>query len=104
MEHAVIAHLLLTDAPFGSRRERENITALADQLQQVINDHDVGEFDGDEFGDGRCVLYMYGPNADRLFDVIEPILRENPLTQGGFAIKRYGEAKDLNAVEVKIIL
>lgn len=104
MEHAVITHLPLLEDPFGSEREREIIADLAGELQHAINDHGVGEFDGEEFGGGRCVLYMYGPDADRLFGVVEPILRANPLARGGFAIKRYGEAKDLNAVEAKVML
>lgn len=71
MEHAVITHPPLLEDPFGSEREREIIADLADELQNAISDHDVGEFDGEEFGGGRCVIYMYGPDADRLFDVVE---------------------------------
>jgi len=47
---------------------------------------------------------MYGPDADRLFGVVEPILKAAPLARGGFAIKRYGDAKDLNAVEARVDL
>lgn len=104
MEHAVLTYLPLLNDPFGSEREREIIADLAGQLQRAINDHNVGEFDGEEFGGGRCILYMYGPDADRLFSVVEPILKSNQLSNGSFVIKRYGEAKDLNAVEEKVIL
>jgi len=104
MEQAVIAHLPLTEEPFGSEREREAIADLADMLHRAIDDHGVGEFDGEESGGGRCVLYMYGPDADRLFGVVEPILKAAPLARGGFAIKRYGDAKDLNAVEARVDL
>ena len=104
MEHAVIAHLPLVEDPFGSEREREIIADLAGKLQRAINGHDVGEFDGEELGGGRCVLYMYGPDADRLFDVVRPILKNASLGDGGFVIKRYGEAKDPNAVEAKVVL
>jgi hypothetical protein len=104
MEQAVIAHLPLTEEPFGSEREREAIADLVDMLHRAIDDHGVGEFDGDEFGGGRCVLYMYGPDADRLFGVVEPILKAAPLARGGFAIKRYGDVKDLDAVEARVDL
>lgn len=104
MEHAVIAHLPLLEDPFGSERERGIIADLAGELQHAIDMRNVGEFDGEEFGGGRCVLYMYGPNADRLFAVVEPILKATPLAQGGFAIKRYGEAKDAIAAEVRVNL
>lgn len=104
MEHAVIVHLPLLEDPFGSEREREIIADLSGELQHAIDRRNVGEFDGEEFGGGRCILYMYGPNADGLFAVVEPILRATSLAQGGFAIKRYGEAKDASAVEVKVNL
>jgi hypothetical protein len=104
MEQAVIVYLPLTEDPFGLEREREAIADLADMLHHAIEDRGVGEFDGEESGGGRCVLYTYGPDADRLFGVIEPTLKAAPLTRGGFAIKRYGDVKDLNAVEVRVDL
>lgn len=104
MEHAVIAHLRLTEGQFGSECERAAVAALADDLKYAIDEKQAGEFDGEEFGDGRCVLYMYGPDADRLFEAVEPVLRAGPLARGGFAIKRYGEASDANAAEVRFSL
>lgn len=104
MEHAVIAHLRMTESKFGSERERAEVTALADNLMHIIDEKQAGEFDGEEFGDGRCVLYMYGPDADRLFEVVEPVLKAAPLARGGFAIKRYGEASDASAVEARVNL
>jgi hypothetical protein len=104
LEHAVIVHLCLVEDQFGSERERAAVATLADNLERVISEKQVGEFDGEEFGDGRCVLYMYGPDADRLFEVVEPVLKAVPLARGGFAIKRYGEASDKNAVEARVSL
>ena len=65
-------------------------------------DAGVGEFDEDDFGKGESILYMYGPDADKLFDVIQPLLQRSPLTKGGYAIKRYGEAEDEDAREVRV--
>ena len=103
-EHAVIAHLKLSDEGFGSDDETADIHELSDRLTEAIEDNNVGEFDGDEFGGGECVLYMYGPDADALFSAIEPVLRSSPLTKGGRVIKRYGEASDRDAKEVSILL
>jgi hypothetical protein len=47
---------------------------------------------------------MYGPDADALFDAIQPILKRSPHAKGGFAIKRYGEASDPKAREIKVKL
>ena len=104
MEHAVIAHIRMTEDKLGSERERAAVATLADDLERVIGEKQAGEFDGEEFGGGRCVLYMYGPDADRLFEAVEPVLRAAPLARGGFAIKRYGEAKDKDAVEARVSL
>jgi hypothetical protein len=104
MEQAVLVHLPLTEHPSGSDRERAAIFDLEDMLRDAVDSRGVGEFDGVEFGGGLCVLYMYGPDADRLFAVVEPILKAAPLTRGGFAIKQYGAPEDLSALEVRVDL
>ncbi|RWF79628.1 MAG: hypothetical protein EOS26_01330 [Mesorhizobium sp.] len=102
MEQAEIVYLLLNDGQFGTSKERASILALEDRLEQVVGNASVGEFDGDEFGDGKCILYMYGPDAERLFVVIEPVLRSSPAAVGGYAIKRFGKAADSSAREVRV--
>ncbi len=39
-------------------------------------------------------LYMYGLNADRLFEIVIPILSETAFIKGAKAIKRYGSPND----------
>lgn len=102
MEQAVIVHLRLSDHSFGSIEERKALLALQDQMAWAIENAAAGEFDGDEFGEGECVLYMYGPDADRLFAAIEPLLESCPLASGGYAVKRYGGAGDPDAREVRV--
>ncbi|MEN3377372.1 MAG: hypothetical protein V7604_2727 [Hyphomicrobiales bacterium] len=102
MEQAVLVYLRLIDHPFGSDREREAIFDLEDMLCDAIDGQDVGLFDGEEFGGGRCVLFMYGPDADRLFAVVEPVLKASRFMRSGFVIKRYGPAEDYSAVEVRV--
>jgi hypothetical protein len=102
LEQAVIVYLRLGDDGFGSPEEREVLQALEDQMQQAIEEASAGEFDGDEFGGGRCVLFMYGPDADRLYRLIEPLLKNAPAAAGGYAIKRYGKARDPSSREVRV--
>ena len=83
MEQAVIAYLPLTESSFGSERERMIVADLAGELEKTIREHGVGEFDGEEFGGGQCVIYMYGRDADLLFAAVEPIVRATPLATGG---------------------
>jgi hypothetical protein len=103
-EQAVLVHLRLSDAGFGTREEMVSIHALSGRLEARIAAARVGEFDGDEFGQGECMLFMYGPNADALFEAVEPELRASPLSRGGWVIKRYGASDDDSAKEVRIDL
>ena len=100
MEQAVIVHL-----PFDEENSSlDDIYKLEEMLEKAIENAEVSEFDGDEVGEGECVLYMYGPDADRLFEVAQKILTSSGLAGGGHVIKRYGEADDPKAKEVRISL
>ena len=101
-EHAVLVQLTLSGGEFGSEAETDAIHELTDKLEEAIEERDAGEFDGDEFGGGKCTLFMYGSDADALFAAVEPLLRASPLTRGGLAIKRYGAAGDADAKEARI--
>ena len=101
-EQAVLIHLKLSNQKFGTRDEMDAIHALSHKLEELIKARHLGEFDGDEFGQGECTLYMYGPNADALFAGIEPLLRASSLTKAGWATKRYGDAADPKTKEVKV--
>lgn len=90
-EHAVIVQF----ANYGST-DLQRLFALEERLERAIDDADVGEFDGNEIAtdgsDGS--LYMYGPDADRLFEVVHPILESVDFTRGAQVVKRYGGASD----------
>ena len=103
MEHAVIVRLPLDDAQFGSPQRREALYALEDELINAIELAQAGEFDGNDFGQGECTFFMYGPDADVLYMVIEVVLQESPLARGGHALKRYGPADEPNAREIRVI-
>jgi len=93
-EHAVLVLIKLSDPGFGRPEERDAIHGLADRLKEAIDQAGAGEYDGDEFGEGQCTLYMYGPDADRLYKAIEPALRNFRFAPGSTATKRYGGPSD----------
>jgi hypothetical protein len=93
-EHCVQVFLKLSGGKFGTSEEVKAVHALSDVLKLAIEEHKAGEFDGDEFGDGVARLFMYGPDADALFDAIKHPLLASPLASGGYAIKRYGPPED----------
>jgi hypothetical protein len=90
-EQALIAIIKLPSGDMGSSEERGRISALEDQLSDAIKHSGTGEFDGDEYGGGACTIYMYGPSAERLFTVTQPLLKKFSAPAGSYVIKRYGK-------------
>ena len=102
-EQAVIVHYNLSDDEHGSTEEREAVFRLEDSLVTLIEGHKVGEFDGNEFGGGEAVLYSYGPDADRLFAVIEQELRSFT-ARPAYATIRYGDVAEPSVTERRVDL
>ena len=90
-EQAVLLYLKLSDDNFGESEEREAVFKLEDELEKKIAAASVGELDGHEFGEGFATFYMYGPDADKLFDAVIDTIRKVKLRTGSYIIKRYGE-------------
>jgi hypothetical protein len=88
-EQAVVVHF-----NYGSRDLRR-LFALEEKLEAAITAANAGEYDGNEIAtsgkDG--ILYMYGPDADRLFSVILPVLKSSAFMRGAEVTKRYGPPK-----------
>ena len=80
-EQAVIVHVDSTGLP-EDVYEQYDLATIEDRLIKVIKEDQLGEFDGNEVGRDEATLYMYGPDAERLFAGIESTLREYPLCQG----------------------
>ncbi len=98
-EHAVIVHF-----QYGST-DLTRIFELEDLLESAIEASGAGEFDGNEVAtdgsDGN--LYMYGRDADQLFETVRPILESTDFMQGATVVLRYGPPKD-GVREKKVIL
>jgi hypothetical protein len=78
----VLVTLRLNHGEYGSSEERDAIHSFTDQLATQIVSAKLGNFDGDEFGDGRCTLFMYAHDPKGLYGHIEPFFRSSPLTAG----------------------
>jgi len=85
-DQAVVIHFR-----YGST-DLKPLSALEDKLELTIKSAGVGVLDGDEVAtDGHDgYIYMYGPNADRLFDAIKPVLASTSFMKGARIAKRYG--------------
>lgn len=61
--------------------EECDLASLERRLEVAIRRDAVGELDGHESGPEATTIFLYGPDAEELFRVVEPILRDYPLCQ-----------------------
>ncbi|MCY2956793.1 MAG: hypothetical protein NT107_07145 [Planctomycetota bacterium] len=94
-EHDVVVHLKMSNRSMGTAKERLDITMLAEQLGEAVLDAKVGEYDGDEYGGGECLLFFAGPNADQLYAVLHSILRTHQLGRGAMVQLQYGSGEPI---------
>jgi hypothetical protein len=85
-EHAVTVHF-----SYGST-DLSRLFALEDELVAALEMADAGEFDGNEMAaDGSDgYLYMYGPDANILFNAIKSVLESADFMKGAKAKLRFG--------------
>jgi hypothetical protein len=62
------------------------------------------DVDGHEFGGGEALIFIYGPDADALFEVVRKNLGDFTIPEGAFAVKRYGAADNPDAREERVPL
>lgn len=88
-EHAVLIHI---PAP-KDESDQIGLDQIENPLIAALERSGTGEWDGHEIDlqTGEAVIYLYGPDADRLYTAIEPTLRDAPIPPGSYAVKRYGE-------------
>jgi hypothetical protein len=89
-DHAVIVHF-----EYGST-DLQPLFELEKRLETAIAQARAGELDGNEVAtDGSDgYLYMYGPQADALFQAVRPVLEACPFMRGARVRVRYGPPAD----------
>jgi hypothetical protein len=70
--------------------EKYDLATLEDQLTNALRRNGVGEVDGNEIGEKEVVIFLYGPDAEKIFIAIETILRSYPLCRNAKVVIRYG--------------
>ena len=75
-------------------------------FETAIAESGLGDYDGNELAvDGSDgYMYMYGPDADKLFAFVKPRLISAKILKNIRVTLRYGKADDPNAREVHITL
>lgn len=89
-DHSVVVHLRLADGDIGTLDDEGPIEDLTTRLETIVESTGTGELDGDEWGGGYCKLFLHGPDADSIADVVLPHLLGFPARPGSYMVKRYG--------------
>jgi hypothetical protein len=87
-QHALLLHLVVEPCDMDGIVERYH--AIQDELEEAVLVHHAGVLDGDEWSEGLCTVYFYGPDADQLWDAVAPVLEKHPFPKGSHAIRAYG--------------
>jgi len=87
-EQDLLVVLPLSNRQMGTATERADLEAFADQLADAVEAAGVGEYDGDEYGGGEYTMFFCGPDAERLFTALHPLLKRSPLCRGGKVVRQ----------------
>jgi hypothetical protein len=88
-EQAVLVHLDGQGLP-ANVYEEHDLSTIEDQLEQILGRKKVGSLDGNEIGPTGATLFMYGPDAEKLFSAVRPTLEAYPLCQKARVVIRFG--------------
>jgi hypothetical protein len=67
-----------------------DLSTLEDRLIAALEGSGLGEFDGNEVGERETILYLYGSDAERLYQQIGPVLTAYPLCRNARVVIRKG--------------
>ncbi|AQU86465.1 hypothetical protein B0W47_02240 [Komagataeibacter nataicola] len=69
--------------------EEYDLCTLEDEIEDVLGD--AGVLDGHEFGPEAAQIFLYGPDAEAIFRLIEPVVKAYPLCAKGSVEIRPGD-------------
>ena len=98
-EHGLIVHFQYGLHDLGPLKELES------RLEVAVETSQVGDLDGDEVAVDLSsgALYLYGPDVDRLYEVVEPILENYSFMRGARVTKVYGSlGSNCRRVELRV--
>ncbi len=86
---------------FGTTKQQSEVRSLEEALRKVLPER--AGLDGDEFGEGQAIIYLYGPNADEIFNQIEPALKRSEFNHIDITLQ-YGRPDDSKTKDKKFTL
>ena len=79
----------LPDAVYQS----SDINEFAGQINEILESEVAGEIRGSWVGPEETAIFIHGPNAQTIFDVLRPLLDSYPLAQNARLVIRHGKAE-----------
>ena len=67
---------------FGTSSERKSIHRFTDRLEIALAETGIAWYDGDEFGEGECALFMYGSDPEAVYEAALPTLQKASFLSG----------------------
>ncbi len=92
-DHLVRVHIPFTDDTF------DRCVEIEDLLGERVDAAGVGALDGSEVGGGEYTIWLYGPQAVPLAEVVKHALEEEDLPPGCKLFLRHGGVNDRPAKE-----
>ncbi|MCL6220731.1 hypothetical protein [Zunongwangia pacifica] len=90
-----IEHAVIIEFNYGIQG-MDKLYDLTDKLKKIIVNNQLGEYDGHEiatdYSDG--FIYMYGSNAEALFNGIKETLEQTDFMKGAKAKLRFGPPEE----------
>ncbi|MEZ0327264.1 MAG: hypothetical protein ACAH95_15305 [Fimbriimonas sp.] len=91
-------HLVRVHLPM-SEEKLDRCAELEDLLGERVNAAGVGQLDGNEIGGGEYTIWLYGPQAVPLAEVVRHALEDQDLPAGSTMFMRHGGVNDRTAKE-----
>jgi len=86
-ERDVLIVLRLSNRQMGTNEERAEIALMADNLEAAVVEAGLGEYDGDEYGGGECILFFCGPDEMALIGCLRPLLQRTSYARGAHFVR-----------------
>ncbi len=75
---SVVAWVRLGDRNFENEREQQRLFELENRVMRTLEASGAGSYDTNDLAPGFFRMTMLGPDADRIVEVVSPLLRETP--------------------------
>jgi hypothetical protein len=75
---SVVAWIRLGDRNFENEREQQKLFELENRVIRTLEGSGIGSYDTNDLVPGFFRMTMLGPDADRIVEVVAPLLRDTP--------------------------